>query len=288
MSINAPSSSTSVSSASSSAQVNSASNSDSAKKTSTDSSFKEEMNKVSDTEKTTEENTAGKSEKSEAVESKTEQNTQNEDTTDNQNRQAQDFNSTLEGNVDYSQYASLSMANVNSMLSNDIAQMANNVYSLNEISQSAVSTAKEFTAANTVSMTQSDADFFINLTKNNDVSVQNITSQAQNMVNNGAEAKEVQQNVKISQTLLNAINTAKENNQPLRIDFDQNVSVIMRVSKDGVISASFIPGDRAVEQYLKNNIDSLRAAFNEQDLPYSELSYSNRGKQQQKENRKNK
>ena len=136
-------------------------------------------------------------------------------------------------------------------------------------------------------MNKSDAEFFIGLTKNNDVSVANITTQAQNMLNNGAELAEVKQNVQISQTLLNAISKAKENNQPLRIDFDQNISVILRINKEGVVSANFIPGDKAVEQYLRNNISSLRATFDEQDLPYSDLSYSNRGSKQQKEKRNN-
>lgn len=50
--------------------------------------------------------------------------------------------------------------------------------------------------------------------------------------------------------------------------------------------ANFIPGDKAVEQYLKNNIASLRQRFDEQNLQYSELSYSNSRQQQQQQNRK--
>ena len=141
---------------------------------------------------------------------------------------------------------------------------------------------------NSLSMTQADAEFFVNLTQNNDVSMQNITTQAQNLLNQGTDVREVQQNVKISETLLNALNTAKENNQPLRIDFDQNIAVILRVGKDGALAANFIPGDKAVEQYLRNNIESLKNTFRENDLPYSDLSYSNRGSKQQKENRRNK
>ena len=140
---------------------------------------------------------------------------------------------------------------------------------------------------NSISMTQSDAQFFINLTQNDTVSVQNAVVQAQNMINSGAEVSDVQQNVKISQALLDAINNAKETNQPLRIDFDQNVSVVLRIGKDGAIAANFIPGDKAVEQYLRNNIESLKATFNENDLPYTDLSYSNSSKQQN-ERRRNK
>lgn len=76
-----------------------------------------------------------------------------------------------------------------------------------------------------------------------------------------------------------------KNNQAFRIDFDKDVSVIIKVNKDGSIMANFIPGDKAVEQYLKNNIAFLRQRFDEQNLEYSQLSYSN-SKQQQQQNRK--
>ena len=136
-----------------------------------------------------------------------------------------------------------------------------------------------------VDLNETDAEFFINLTQNNEVSIDAITTQAQNLINNGADIKQVSQNFKVSQTLLNALNESRQNNQPIRIDFDQNISVILRVGKDGAISANFIPGDKAVEQYLRNNIDSLKNAFDEQDLDYAELTYSNSSKEQNQRRR---
>ncbi len=298
MSINAPSSAQ-VSSASASSQINSASNSDSAKKTSSESSFKDEMDKVSSTEKSkkNEKTSDKKNDKVDEVSQKDEKtsNTENKiaDNNANQNQDKNDAQSQVEqlnGMVDFSNFGSLSVSDANSMLTNDIAQMLN----INNTAVTGLAADMKVTASgmmnldySSISMTESDADFFINLTQKNDVSVQNITAQAQNMLNQGVEAKEVKQNVQISETLLNAINIAKENNQPLRIDFDQNMSVIMRFGKDGAIAANFIPGDKAVEQYLRNNIESLKNTFRENDLPYSDLSYSNRGGKQQKENRRN-
>lgn len=298
MSINAPSSAQ-VSSASASSQINSASNSDSAKKTSSESSFKDEMDKVSSTEKSkkNEKTSDKKNDKVDEVSQKDEKtsNTENKiaDNNANQNQDKNDAQSPadqLNGMVDFSNFGSLSVSDANSMLTNDIAQMLN----INNTAVTGLAADMKVTASgmmnldySSISMTESDADFFINLTQKNDVSVQNITAQAQNMLNQGVEAKEVKQNVQISETLLNAINIAKENNQPLRIDFDQNMSVIMRFGKDGTIAANFIPGDKAVEQYLRNNIESLKNTFRENDLPYSDLSYSNRGGKQQKENRRN-
>lgn len=293
MSINAPSSAQ-VSSTSVSSQINSASNSDSAKKTSSESSFKDEMDKVSSTEKSkkNEETSDKKNDKVDDVSQKDEKTTNTENNA-NQNQDKNDAQSQadqLNGMVDFSNFGSLSVSDANSMLTNDIAQMLN----INNTAVTGLAADMKVTASgmmnldySSISMTESDADFFINLTQKNDVSVQNITAQAQNMLNQGVEAKEVKQNVQISETLLNAINIAKENNQPLRIDFDQNMSVIMRFGKDGTIAANFIPGDKAVEQYLRNNIESLKNTFRENDLPYSDLSYSNRGGKQQKENRRN-
>ena len=293
MSINAPSSAQ-VSSSSASSQINSASNSDSAKKTSSESSFKDEMDKVSSTEKSkkNEETSDKKNDKVDDVSQKDEKTTNTENNA-NQNQDKNDAQSPadqLNGMVDFSNFGSLSVSDANSMLTNDIAQMLN----INNTAVTGLAADMKVTASgmmnldySSISMTESDADFFINLTQKNDVSVQNITAQAQNMLNQGVEAKEVKQNVQISETLLNAINIAKENNQPLRIDFDQNMSVIMRFGKDGAIAANFIPGDKAVEQYLRNNIESLKNTFRENDLPYSDLSYSNRGGKQQKENRRN-
>lgn len=293
MSINAPSSAQ-VSSTSASSQINSASNSDSAKKTSSESSFKDEMDKVSSTEKSkkNEKTSDKKNDKVDEVSQKDEKTTNTENNA-NQNQDKNDAQSPadqLNGMVDFSNFGSLSVSDANSMLTNDIAQMLN----INNTAVTGLAADMKVTASgmmnldySSISMTESDADFFINLTQKNDVSVQNITVQAQNMLNQGVEAKEVKQNVQISETLLNAINIAKENNQPLRIDFDQNMSVIMRFGKDGTIAANFIPGDKAVEQYLRNNIESLKNTFRENDLPYSDLSYSNRGGKQQKENRRN-
>lgn len=290
MSINATtSSSTSVSSTNSSNQVSSAASSDVSKK-STDSSFKEEMDKVSSTEKTED---SKKSEKtSDNKVNEVAEKTENKEQSNANNQDLSQQNKAVENNPELTKYAALSMMDMNNQLSNDIQQMvktnqATPVTQLAETQKLSGAITLDFSPSN-ISMTQADAEFFVNLTQQNDVSAQNVVAQAQNLLNSGAEVTQVKQSAQISQTLLNALMTAKEKNQPLRIDFDQNISVILRVGKDGALAANFIPGDKAVEQYLRNNIESLKATFRENDLPYSDLSYSNRGSKQQKENRRNK
>ena len=290
-------SSTSVSS-SSTVQTSAASNSENAKKTSADSSFKDEMKNISTETKKDEDKTVDKSDdKVNSVQN--DSNKESENVTSKDKDDANSENFSLSCSVTDAEMSRLnalnSLNNANAMLSNDISQVAK-LNEMSSVSKAAnVGTVFNFglsdnSAKNTISMTQSDDQFFINLTQNNEknISTQNVVAQAQSMLNSGAEAAEVKQNVQVSQTLLNAISQARENNQPLRIDFDQNVSVILRVGKDGAVAAHFIPGDKAVEQYLRNNIDNLKATFSDNDLPYTDLSYSNSSKQQNERRRQNK
>lgn len=147
----------------------------------------------------------------------------------------------------------------------------------------AVNSASLASDYDSVNMSDSDAMFFVNLTQNTDMSMQSIAGQIENALQDNVE--NVQQNVKVSATLMNKLADSMKNNQAFRIDFDKDVSVIIKVNKDGSLMANFIPGDKAVEQYLKNNIASLRQRFDEQNLQYSQLSYSN-SRQQQQQNRK--
>lgn len=137
-----------------------------------------------------------------------------------------------------------------------------------------------------INMSDSDANFFANLVQNTDMSMKSIATQVNDAMANGTEG--VQKSVQVSSVLMDKLSESMKTNQPFRIDFDKDVSVILKVNKDGSLAANFIPGDKAVEQYLRNNISSLRQRFDDQNLPYSELSYSNSRQQQQEKRRNNK
>ena len=133
-----------------------------------------------------------------------------------------------------------------------------------------------------INMSDDDANFFANLVQNTDMSMKDIATQVVES-NNAQTAKSVQ----VSSVLMEKLADSLRTNQPFRIDFDKDVSVIIKVNKDGSLAANFIPGDKAVEQYLRNNISSLRQRFDEQNLSYTQLSYSN-SRQQQQQRRQNK
>ena len=136
-----------------------------------------------------------------------------------------------------------------------------------------------------INMSDSDANFFANLVQNTDMSMQSIAANISDQMAEGAQ--NIQKNVQVSSVLMDKLAESMKTNQPFRIDFDKDVSVIIKVNKDGSLAANFIPGDKAVEQYLRNNIASLRQRFDEQDLSYTQLSYSN-SRQQQQPKRQNK
>lgn len=137
-----------------------------------------------------------------------------------------------------------------------------------------------------INMSDADATFFANLVQNTDMSMKSIASQINSQMLEGSQ--NVQQSVQVSSVLMDKLAESLKTNQPFRIDFDKDVSVILKVNKDGSLAANFIPGDKAVEQYLRNNISFLKQRFDEQDLPYSQLSYSNSRQQQQRRQNKEK
>ncbi len=134
---------------------------------------------------------------------------------------------------------------------------------------------------NVINMNENDAIFFANIVQNNEIGLQNVAVDIKNALEFGTES--IQKSAHVSKTLLNALQNTVKTGQAVRIDFGNDVAVIMRVSRDGSIMANFIPGDKAVEQYLKNNIDFLRQRFDEENISYSQLSYSQHQQQRERQ-----
>ena len=138
---------------------------------------------------------------------------------------------------------------------------------------------------NIIKMDHNDALFFAQLVNGDKLTAQGSGLDSNQFTEIKSEA--TQSSSKVSATLMDSLNESMKTNKPFRIDFDKDIAVIMRVDRDGKLSAEFIPGDKAVEQYLKNNIPLLKESFDKQNLPYSELSYQKQKQQhQQNDNRK--
>lgn len=128
---------------------------------------------------------------------------------------------------------------------------------------------------------QQDAMFFLNVLNQNGL----INYQAQD---EGLQiTTKNDQQIQVSKTLMSMLKTSVDTKKPIRMDFDNNVTVILKLDDKGKINAHFIPGDKAVEEYLKNNIPYLRQRFDEQNISYSNISYRQHKEQNQKNKKEN-
>ncbi|MBR5554748.1 hypothetical protein IKU74_01920 [bacterium] len=139
----------------------------------------------------------------------------------------------------------------------------------------------------TFSMSDDDALFFASLVSKTDMSMQSIAGEFKKALQAG-NIEQVQKTAKVSSVLLEALADSMKTNKAFRIDFDKDISVVMRVDKDGNLNANFIPGDKAVEAYLRNNISYLKQRFEEQNISYGELTYSKHKRQDQDEEKQDK
>ena len=132
-----------------------------------------------------------------------------------------------------------------------------------------------------ISMDLADALFFVNLTQEGQFSVQSSQNgDFQNLIKTEITQNIVtQKTVSVTNQLTSLIEKAQNTQKPVRISFDNDISVVLKIDKHGKISAEFIPGSLEAEQYLMTNVSSLKQKFDEQNLPYNSLSYRQNSRQ---------
>ena len=122
-----------------------------------------------------------------------------------------------------------------------------------------------------VIMDKSDVEFFAKLVENGQLNLRDI----QNASKSSA----------VSKTLADLLAKSMNDNKPIRIDFDNNISVIIKIGRDGKISADFLPSSQVAEAYLRENLPLLRQRFDDNNIDYNELN-QRRQKQDNEDNRK--
>lgn len=128
-----------------------------------------------------------------------------------------------------------------------------------------------------------DAIFFVNLLNQN--------GQINYTVEDNSLSVADVNNKKINATnsLLSMLQTSFDTKKPIRLDFDNDITVILKLDKEGKIQAHFIPGTSEVEAYLKNNIACLKQNFDEEEINYSYLGYSKyKGSKEEQNSKKQK
>ncbi len=76
-----------------------------------------------------------------------------------------------------------------------------------------------------------------------------------------------------SKGLSNLIEYAHKSQKPVRINFDEDSSVILKINKEGKLSAEFVSSNAAMEFILRNNIPNLKNKMDKEGLPYENISY---------------
>lgn len=273
-------STSSTTTATSASEVSSAKSTKTSSSSKADKSFEDEMKTASKTEDTKDSKVSEKDDKQVSNDKKTQK-----DSTKEANKLAEELkepddivpSDVYSGGVNFTDFKYHNEGQ--SLLSQNIQDLLNTKDLMSTVNSA---TTIDYDAIN---MSDSDANFFADLVQNTDMSMKSIANQINEQMAEGAQ--NIQQNVQVSSVLMDKLAESMRTNQPFRIDFDKDVSVIIKVNKDGSLAANFIPGDKAVEQYLRNNISSLRQRFDEQNLSYTQLSYSN-SRQQQQQRRQNK
>ena len=125
-----------------------------------------------------------------------------------------------------------------------------------------------------------DAIFFVNLLNQNQIINYSVED---NTINLNCNKKQIN----VTQSLINMISTSYESKKPIRLDFDENITVILRLDHKGQVQAHFIPGSPDVEAYLKQNIPSLKQIFDNENINYSYLGYSKSKEDSKKQKRSN-
>lgn len=122
-----------------------------------------------------------------------------------------------------------------------------------------------------VIMDKADVEFFAKLVENGQLNLKEIQNASKSST--------------VSKTLADLLAKSMNENKPIRIDFDNNISVIIKISRDGKISADFLPSSQVAEAYLRENLPLLRQKFDDNNIDYDELS-QRRQKQDNEDNRK--
>lgn len=79
----------------------------------------------------------------------------------------------------------------------------------------------------------------------------------------------------LSEKFLALLQDSIKNKKVFRIDFDNHISVIIKINTDGKLKTEFLTNDDAVETYLKNNLHILKEKFEELQVNYEDITYRN-------------
>ena len=118
-------------------------------------------------------------------------------------------------------------------------------------------------------ITQDDLKFFELIANKQNIYI----NSANSLILEDESGQTILKDLKFSKSLLNLIEYSHAGNRPIRIDFDKDLSVILRIDKQGKVSAEFISQDKAMEFLIKTNIPNLRQKLDNSGIKYKKIYY---------------
>ena len=85
-------------------------------------------------------------------------------------------------------------------------------------------------------------------------------------------ADDAQQTTRVSKALADMIGEAAKTNKPFRIDFDKDISVIIKINKDGQLNVELQTTDEKLALHIKENLHILKEKFEALNVKYDKIS----------------
>lgn len=168
----------------------------------------------------------------------------------------------------------IAMANKNALVQEPAEKTVNREEGVKKVDVKSGITTETVVKYDSIIMNEADVEVFAALAETGEADLNNLAPET------------AQKSVQVSKTLADMLAKAKETQQPLRIDFDNGISVIIKISRDGKVSADFLPSTQIAEAYLKENLPLLKQRFEEKNLDYDELNRRERRGQDKEDNQK--
>ncbi len=189
------------------------------------------------------------------------------------NQQNQDNKLELDKNEESNVLATMEMANRDMLLSNENSGIiVSNEKGIKKVNSKTNLTIETILSYDNVIMDKADVEFFAKLVEKGSVDI--------------TEVQHAEKSSRVSKTLADLLAKSMNENRPIRIDFDNDISIIIKVSRQGKISADFLPSSQIAEAYLRENLPLLKQRLDDKNIEYDELNQRKQKQDTQDNNRK--
>lgn len=134
-------------------------------------------------------------------------------------------------------------------------------------------------------LTKEDVDFIKQSLDNPNMLINPIQNPQINLSVPNQSGQVLQSNLNISKDFFNVIDYAFKSQKPVRLDFEGNSSLILRISTEGKLSAEFISSNEAMKNLIKDGIPRLKDKLDSEGIPYNDIFYRDDNKKQNRNNK---